>query len=237
MKADMSFRPEIMEHFINGIDAEDICLFSTWGDASSHLRKHMLGFGKPHEYPLWNIIIPDLEDISNRRTVESENKMKRLMDRNPNCPTDLGEILYKKYVAVIKQNALDAKTKKWFISPKDAKFYAIGTSGVVMVVERKSLLSAFIPDFHRVLKGMRSGRSPESLPKKPKKYSNVEEHIYHEIFVPVVTYLRWRGFGVKPNRGAPRKMDDISLLASRVPAARTLPLERWLEVRCSCGSF
>ena len=240
-------RPSI-PHPANGATVE---VFADWGRAVEHLCDHVL---TAPECDGWKVVVVGWEEVLNL----DDGSCRLEYSKNARFPQGhSAQQLFDLYAEAIRLAALDAKNLGWHGSDGPVTV-ALGTSGVLVLIQGKTVLTAFLPGHgdpvvvvaarvaasptRAVLpreRGMRR-RSPtasQAVPGRERRAQELreaqwsdDERLYHRVFHPAVQFIRSRYHSMRDLNGRMLRC-DYALLKPVLPPLSQLKYPQWLELR------
>lgn len=229
-----------------------IACFAHWRTACQHVRDHVLTHP---EAAAWLLLRPELAEL----VPADFQQLKFLLEQVEQSQGTILQTIYACYTAAIDQAAVDASILVWHESRGD-KTVALGTTGLLLVIQRQTLTTAFLPgqgspeavrqareQLGAVLprqRQMRSGRPgwprPETwhLDPKPLQREATRPHdelLYYRVFRPAVQFVRRQQVSGRGLDGSRFGGNDYSLLKEVLPPMSQLKLPLWRELRARCG--
>lgn len=237
---------------------ETVWIFQDVLTAWSHVRDHVL---TAPECFAWAIINPNYAKLVDVDDADARYDYAAQSDASHGA---MAQGLYAIYSAAIKENAEDARILGWFKErgdPRGAVTVAFGTDGVLIVMNPKTVITAFVPGQgdpsavqmchqSRFSRGLRRERRIRSQPtdrantavsererrtreNREQRWSR-EERLYYRVFRPAVQFIRRCHFGERDFNGQ-ESGRDYGLIKDVLPLRSHLRFEGWKSFRRQCG--
>jgi hypothetical protein len=229
-------------------------MFRDWGAAGKHLRDHLLTAPECHA---WVLVAPAYPDVLDPADADCR---WRYWEQAQASRGASAQALYDLYREASASAAADAHVLGW-VREEGSVTVAVGTSGVLLVVEGGTLQTAFLPGQgdpnatrqagaapgpERGLvreRGMRSGREATSgkdrrardLAAQVRREAawSADERLYHKVFRPCLQFLKRCHHRHRDMYGRLLR-HDYALLKDCLPARNQLKCDGWLALRRRC---
>jgi hypothetical protein len=223
-------------------------------DALRHLLDHVVTHP---ECCAWALVLPQYDALLDWRDADAR---WRFAAEALATSGDSAQALYDLYREAVDSDAQGAGRLRWFVR-RGSVTVALGTRGILLVVERDVLVTAFLPgqgDPRRVVRTQRQGADGQSAPVLPRegrgrwrgnpgwehpresrRRLEVEERwtpaerLYYRVFRPAVQFVRATSYDTSGMLGRPLR--DYGLLRRCLPRMSRLRLQDWLACRRAAG--
>lgn len=227
--------------------------FRSANEALRHLLDHVLTHP---ECGAWAVVLPQYGTVLDWADPDARWRFAREAQATGGASA---QALYEMYREAVDSDADGAGRLGWFVDRGDVTV-ALGTRGILLLVERGTLVTAFLPGQgvpQQVVRGteQRAAGSKAALPREgrgrwrrvgvqehpretrqrleiEKRWSPVER-LYYRVFRPSVQFVRTAVYDASGMLRRPAR--DYGLLRRCLPRMSRLRLEDWLAHRRSVG--
>ncbi len=227
-------------------------MFADWPSAREHLRDHLL---TAPESEAWAVVAPGYLLLLDPADGDARWRYWEQVETSGGAAA---QPLYDLYREAASADALDARLVRW-VRVQGRVTVAVGTSGILMLVEDGIVRTAFLPgqgdpeatrqaraseDGRGLVRerGMRSGRPgtggagnrEEAIRQRREAGWTPEQRLYYRVFRPCVQFVKRCHHRHRDLYGRLLRQ-DYALLKECLPARSRLKLDDWLDLRRRCG--
>jgi hypothetical protein len=228
-------------------------MFRDWEAAGLHLRDHLLTAPECHA---WAVVAPAYLDVLDPADADCR---WRYWEQAQASEGATAQALYDLYCAATAADAADARELRW-VRVEGRITVAVGTSGVLLVVEEDTVQTAFLPgqgdpEATRQVRaaasperglvrerGMRSGRGASGEDRGAREQAQqarreadwtADERLYHKVFRRCLQFIKRCHHRHRDMHGRLLR-HDYALLKDCLPARNQLKYDAWLDLRRRC---